>query len=600
MGLSGKNSFNKNWRFDAFVCFLFGWILAGLLVPGFAFAHAGLTNSAPQNGASMDAPPEKIMLRFGEVVQLISAKLLSDGKLGDGDTDTELVLKADEGKKSQTFNFPLSLPQDAANYLIVARIVSKDGHPISVSIPFGVGKPAQAGGEVAALAARSSGTFYSSARNFFRFLYYFFALFISGMIFNVSLFAKALNTHGSQFDHKTYLNYLKFLLGGAALALGFYTLFTLLDFAGADGFAKMDLALSIFAGSSELWRVLVGGLGVALGVIVLVMRSQSLALQLAVAFALIGSFVVSGHVYSMNSVFFTLLLFVHLVGASFWIGSLPVILRILTKAEAQHQLTYIHQFSNVVPISLLAIFATGVTLLDRLIPSLDALVSWSYGQLLLAKLALVAGFALIGLLNKVALYDKSFTLFPPATPAFPGAYPGVNRGDSAFKSSPLRLFVNAIRIDHLLAVGIIFLSASLAVNGPEKHGKMGGKMAGDMTGKQTAAMPNATEKNERLTLGEAIKIEINKPQPTRQPQKLEVFSIRQNGEAIAIEDMSVEAYPADEQIPPLKWQGEALDENKRFEIKSLQLPLPGKWRLKFKIMIDDFDSEEIEYELSVK
>ena len=56
-------------------------LLLALALPGQALAHASLLGSEPADGASLDAAPPSVVLRFDEAVTLIALRLVGpDGR----------------------------------------------------------------------------------------------------------------------------------------------------------------------------------------------------------------------------------------------------------------------------------------------------------------------------------------------------------------------------------------------------------------------------------------------------------------------------------------------------------------------------------------
>lgn len=82
---------------------------------------------------------------------------------------------------------------------------------------------------------------------------------------------------------------------------------------------------------------------------------------------------------------------VHLTGVSLWLGGLAVLLlAVLPRRRAEELSTVLPRYSRLAMGSVLAIIAAGVVLAWQLLGGLDALVDTGYGQLLLAKIVLLA------------------------------------------------------------------------------------------------------------------------------------------------------------------------------------------------------------------
>lgn len=95
-----------------------------------AGAHADLTSSDPQDGATLTTAPAQVTLTFSEELIIETVEIAVTNSAG------ELV----EGAVAETAGFqvitpwPGNLPGDT--YKIAYRVVSNDGHPVTGSITF--------------------------------------------------------------------------------------------------------------------------------------------------------------------------------------------------------------------------------------------------------------------------------------------------------------------------------------------------------------------------------------------------------------------------------------------------------------------------------
>jgi copper resistance protein C len=115
-----------------------------------AAAHTKLESMTPADGSTVPHPPKSVVLRFDEPV---------------GDAGTEVVVKAPDGVNvssgspevvGSVVTQPLGTLTAAGRYLIDARIVSTDGHPITVAGSFTVTHADRATGQPAAPASTSN------------------------------------------------------------------------------------------------------------------------------------------------------------------------------------------------------------------------------------------------------------------------------------------------------------------------------------------------------------------------------------------------------------------------------------------------------------
>ncbi|WP_407657574.1 copper resistance CopC family protein [Kribbella turkmenica] len=107
-------------------------LLALAVCTGPASAHAKLESMTPADGSSMAAPPTQVVLTFSEPVA------------GNG---TRVQVKSPSGKNVATGDVqvldkkvtqPVGAMVEAGRYQVDARVVSADGHPITVAGSFTV------------------------------------------------------------------------------------------------------------------------------------------------------------------------------------------------------------------------------------------------------------------------------------------------------------------------------------------------------------------------------------------------------------------------------------------------------------------------------
>lgn len=117
-------------------------LLTLVVSTGVAAAHAKLESMTPADGSSMAAPPTQVVLTFNEPV---------------GSTGAEVQVKSPTGNNVSTGDIqvidnlvtqPVGAMIEAGKYTVEARIVSADGHPITVSASFTVTHSGHAPGSV--------------------------------------------------------------------------------------------------------------------------------------------------------------------------------------------------------------------------------------------------------------------------------------------------------------------------------------------------------------------------------------------------------------------------------------------------------------------
>jgi methionine-rich copper-binding protein CopC len=107
-------------------------LLTLVLSTSVAAAHAKLESMTPTDGSSMAAPPSKVILTFNEPV---------------GSNGTQVQVKSPSGVNvangdvqviDNTVTQPVGAMIEAGKYQVEARVVSADGHPITVTGAFTV------------------------------------------------------------------------------------------------------------------------------------------------------------------------------------------------------------------------------------------------------------------------------------------------------------------------------------------------------------------------------------------------------------------------------------------------------------------------------
>lgn len=109
-----------------------------LAMAGSAAAHAELVGTTPSNGEQLVGPPAQVTLRFTESVRLI------DGGIELLDAQGDPVATPEPVAHASTVHW--QMPADLADgaYLVNWRVISGDSHPVSGAFSFGVGAAAAA------------------------------------------------------------------------------------------------------------------------------------------------------------------------------------------------------------------------------------------------------------------------------------------------------------------------------------------------------------------------------------------------------------------------------------------------------------------------
>ena len=189
---------------------------------------------------------------------------------------------------------------------------------------------------------------------------------------------------------------------GIIVSLG--TFFSVAGNMGGDFVSAIDMIMLRLAFESKLG---LASLIALLGFVILRVTNKSTS-QLGFVISLIGlilvllSFVISGH--STKDGFITQsLLLIHLVGISYWLGSLLPFSWMCISDDDENLHIITHRFGVLAIGYIMALMISGFIFAYHLIGSFYALINTSYGNVLLAKLVAVFLILSLGALNKFKL-----------------------------------------------------------------------------------------------------------------------------------------------------------------------------------------------------
>lgn len=508
-------------------------LLAGLLLqPGEARAHAALVATVPADGALLDMAPTHVTLTFGEAVSPLVLKLLTpDGRL-------QPLTDVRAERQSLIVHLPPDL--GAGTSVLSWRVASEDGHPVSGTVSFSIGR-IDAGAVAAANELRWP-----------RWLARALALLglltaVGGAVFSAWI------APGTQPSAQ---------LVRSALVLAFAALLTRFaaDALGATGQDIAGLA------SVDLWRTpamltMAGGfagsmLAVALAALSLRRPRRAARLLSMLALLLLGLvFAFSGHAATAAPKWLMQpAMALHIVGVAFWIGSLLPLLILAHRAAADlpDVLTF-YAAPIVVAVSTLALAGTAIAAVQ--LGAVNQLWGSAYGLVLSIKLALLVALAGLAALNRFALT------------------PRVRRGEPR----ALRLLGWSLSGEIALAV-LIFGVVSLWQFTPPP------RMA-------AAAMATPSDLHLHAHGGSAM-------------ANLVVTPARAGPVAIAISLMDVQWQPLDVlaveielrdpqgRIEPIRSDARRID-GSTWQIDRIAIPIAGSWQLQLNLLVSDFDKTSL-------
>jgi len=365
--------------------------LALAFIPGVASAHAILESSSPAPSALLASSPTGIRLDFDEQVEAT----LGDIRIYDSE-QREISIEKTIRSSSDASVVSAEVPVlKSGVYVVVWRVVSADGHPVSGAFPFEIGT--QSTGTSAALLEKVlNGTETTSPlgnpMSILRLLGFLGLILLIGC---VSLLWRS-PLLGNPRVRKTLL-YSSVLIAVSSLGLllmqGPYTAGkswgSLFDsvLIGDVTQTRLGLALLIRFVCAIAWTV------IALTASASVTRRWRIGV-VATAVVTIATYATSGHqsAGTLPAVFVPLDM-VHLAAISTWVGALLVLAVIYRDNDVENEAK---RFSRMATWSMPLVVVTGVVQGLHLMGGISTITQSSFGKLLLLKTLLVACVVLLG------------------------------------------------------------------------------------------------------------------------------------------------------------------------------------------------------------
>jgi copper transport protein len=446
---------------------LLATLLAALLAPAGASAHALLEGTSPQRGATLRTQPQAVTLRFSESVEGnfgavrvfdAAARRVDDGHtIHPNGTGSQLAVGLRPG-----------LPH--GTYVATYRVISADGHPVSGGLVFSVGKPGAAATPTVSDLIGTSGAgpvtevAFGAARGLD---YLATALLLGGLIFLLAVWLPALRQSAGAHEawHSASAAFLRrlrrLLLGAAALGVASAIAGIVLQGATAaatDAWSAIDpsviadvlgtrfghvwglrvlafVVLGVAAGlalrampepggTPALQRVALGAEGLAApgpphGALLLAALP---ATYIAIAPALGGHASVTSPVALMFS-----LDALHVLAMSAWIGGLVVLLGVLPAATRRLRppertpllAAALMRFSPIALACVAVLLVTGTVQAFEHMSAWSQLLHTGFGRAVLIKVVLLAVLIAVGAVNRGRVLPRLRDLAAKA--ANPGA-----------------------------------------------------------------------------------------------------------------------------------------------------------------------------------
>lgn len=354
-------------------------LLAGLLFPTFALAHATLVGSSPGEGAVVSDAPQSLSLDFNEPVSVASLRLTGGGR-------TVVLDRVGVDGASIKVEAPSDLPP--GSYALSYRAVSGDGHPIAGAVSFVVGAPGAGSAPQLDPTDVTLDAAIWTAR---------FALYVALLVGAGGSFALAWIVDGAG-GRRIVLAAVALGLAAAPIALALLGA----DLMGTPVGGALDPAVWRQAFVTSYAWTIAAALGTLVAALIsLVGRGALAKASSAVALGGVGAaLAASGHASAASpQILMRAAVSVHAIAAAFWIGALVPLLLALRSDRAAADRSLL-RFSATAPYAVASLVVAGVVLAVRQVETVPALWTTNYGLVLSAKLALVTALVALAAVNR--------------------------------------------------------------------------------------------------------------------------------------------------------------------------------------------------------
>lgn len=360
-------------------------VLLGVARP--ASAHTELVSSSPKDGATPAKAPGHLTLTFDEAVDLADVRALTP----DGDR-----LPVSRTPEKNVVRVALGSPADGRFAVVWSVVDAEDGHTSSGRIAFTVGTAApRTGGDEARTPAPAPSPSVRRGLVAVRWAGYLaLALFVGGLAFVALLWPSgAYEPRARALLGLAWTGGLLATVAAVGLQGAYASLGGPRDALRAATYADV-LATEpgiVLAARALMW---------VLAAVVLAALLQGAARSpgwrvgaLAVTFGLLRTTGMTGHnSEGSEPTWGAVADFVHLLGASLWIGGLAMLaLAVLPRRRAGELAEIVPGYSRLAAVSVTGIVGAGLVLAWQVVGSYGALLHTSYGHLLLVKTAVLGG-----------------------------------------------------------------------------------------------------------------------------------------------------------------------------------------------------------------
>lgn len=507
-----------------------------------ALAHAYLVESRPADGDLLREAPAAVELAFNESVEVTTASHV--------DPSGGVNLLAPPADRAARVKIAMPPGLSQGSHLVSYRVVSEDGHVVSGSIVFSVGRASrgrQDAGEEPTIALTPLSAPVVIAR----------FLLLAGLAFGVgavvfSVFVAPLRERRG--------------LTSAVVAVGALAAFASIGLQGADAHGQGLAALN----DRAMWR---SGLRLPQGVGSLIALAafacagaglfargrgaRALAL-LALALSAL-SLAWAGHARSWRpESLMQGLATLHVMSAISWAGALLPLVRASWREDFPDVL---RRFSGLALPVYAILVATGAALAATQFLGPREVFETAWGMALAAKLALVAVVTLFAIINR-ALFTA---------PALAGEAP------------QLKLLRRSIRFEAGFALAILAAASVWRLTPPPTSLGPPNQRAFQIHIHGTQAMASMTIRPARVG---PVQIRIEPKAPDLTP--------------LRVQEVDVSLTPGADGLAPIRRKARLVSGVNVWEADGVTIPSPGLWRVRVDLLIDDFERVELDAVISLR
>jgi copper transport protein len=367
------------WKFVARLVLLF--LLAGVLLPAAASAHATIIQTTPSDQQVLETRPRAITLKWSEAVDLNDQSIrLLDG--AGQEIETAGARPGPEGPSTAVLELPSDLGD--GTYIVAWRVVSTDSHPVSGAFTFSIGEPSQ----VLFEADGSSNATVRTIDAFARGLAFFgLALALGGAVVVFALWSGTTAPRRAR----------RLVWAGVGLLLAGTLLVLLMQGPYATGGSLADVFSTLsFSLGTRFGYALVARIVLALAFLVLLLRGWRIPAALC-GLALIFTWTLVDHSRTGVQTWLGVpAASAHLLAMAIWFGGLLVVL-------VQAHDAPIARFSRLAVVCWVVLAVSGVYLTYRQSGEFGALVATLFGRLLLVKTAVAIGILVLAYYSRRAV-----------------------------------------------------------------------------------------------------------------------------------------------------------------------------------------------------